>query len=310
MGEIYGYPPGEFNPTYEEFLEWVHPDDRGRVRSMLDAAVAAGAPHELEFRIVRLSGDIRWVHSKGRVHRNEKGVPARVLGVTLDITEQKQAEEERDRLHSMEVTVRAEDAERNRISRDLHDRVAHSMGVAHQSLQLYEALADEDPVRANGKLHTAKEMMKTALEQTRNLSMELRRSETENGLIPALQDLLEVVVPDGVSAELSTSGAESRLSNHQRGQLYLILREAIRNAVRHSGCSRLTVGLHITSEEVSSYVEDDGSGFQGHGETRGGLGLRSIRERAALLEGTAEVYASQKGGAGVQVWLPLRNGGG
>ena len=161
MGEIYGYPPGEFNPTYEEFLEWVHPDDRGRVRSMLDAAVAAGAPHELEFRIVRLSGDIRWVHSKGRVHRNEKGVPARVLGVTLDITEQKQAEEERDRLHSMEVTVRAEDAERNRISRDLHDRVAHSMGVAHQSLQLYEALADEDPVRANGKLHTAKEMMKT-----------------------------------------------------------------------------------------------------------------------------------------------------
>ena len=310
MGEIYGYPPGEFNPTYEEFLEWVHPDDRGRVRSMLDAAVAAGAPHELEFRIVRLSGDIRWVHSKGRVHRNEKGVPARVLGVTLDITEQKQAEEERDRLHSMEVTVRAEDAERNRISRDLHDRVAHSMGVAHQSLQLYEALADEDPVRANGKLHTAKEMMKTALEQTRNLSMELRRSETENGLIPALQDLLEVVVPDGVSAELSTSGAESRLSNHQRGQLYLILREAIRNAVRHSGCSRLTVGLHITSEEVSSHVEDDGSGFQGHGETRGGLGLRSIRERAALLEGTAEVYASQKGGAGVQVWLPLRNGGG
>ena len=310
MGEIYGYPPGEFNPTYEEFLEWVHPDDRGRVSSMLDAAVAAGAPHELEFRIVRLSGDIRWVHSKGRVHRNEKGVPARVLGVTLDITEQKQAEEERDRLHSMEVTGRAEDAERNRISRDLHDRVAHSMGVAHQSLQLYEALADEDPVRANGKLHTAKEMMKTALEQTRNLSMELRRSETENGLIPALQDLLEVVVPDGVSAELSTSGAESRLSNHQRGQLYLILREAIRNAVRHSGCSRLTVGLHITSEEVSSHVEDDGSGFQGHGETRGGLGLRSIRERAALLEGTAEVYASQKGGAGVQVWLPLRNGGG
>ena len=59
-----------------------------------------------------------------------------------------------------------------------------------------------------------------------------------------------------------------------------------------------------------SPVEDDGSGFEGNGETRGGLGLRSIRERAALLEGTAEVYSSQKGGAGVQVCLPLRNGGG
>ena len=310
MAEIYGHPPGEFNLSYEEFLARVHPDDRGRVRSTLDASVAAGAPHELEFRIVRPAGDIRWVYAKGRVHRDEKGAFVRVLGVSLDVTEQKRAEEERNRLHSLEVTARAEAAERNRISRELHDRVAHSMGVAHQSLQLYEALAEKDPVQAHGKLHTAKEMTKTALEQTRNLSMELRRSETANGLVPALQDLLEVAVPDSVSAELSTSGAESRLSDHQRGQLYLILREAVRNVVRHSGCHRLTVGLHITSEEVSGYVEDDGSGFEGNGETQGGLGLRSIRERAALLEGTVEVYSSPEGGAVVQVCLPLRNGGG
>ena len=290
MAEIYGYPPGEFNPSsYEEFLERVHPDDRGRVRSTLDAAVAAGAPYELEFRIVRPAGDIRWVHAKGRVHRDEKGVFARVLGVSLDVTEQKQAEEERDRLHLLEVTAHAEAAERDRISRELHDRVAHSMGVAHQSLQLYEALAEKDPVRADGKLHTAKEMMKTALEQTRNLSMELRRSETENGLVPALQDLLEVAVPDDVSAELSASGVESRLSDHQRGQLYLILREAVRNAVRHSGCRRLTVGLDITTEEVSGYVEDDGRGFEGNGGTR-------ERPRTPLHKGTRGA-AGRHGGA-------------
>ncbi|HKH37559.1 MAG TPA: ATP-binding protein, partial [Rubrobacter sp.] len=126
----------------------------------------------------------------------------------------------------------------------------------------------------------------------------------------ALHDLLEVAVPDDVSAELTTSGVESRLSDHQRGQLYLILREAVRNAVRHSGCRRLTVGLDITSEEVSGYVEDDGRDFESNGETQGGLGLRSIRERAALLEGTVEVYSSPEGGAVVQVCLPLRNGGG
>ena len=108
MAEIYGYPPGEFNPSYEEFLERVHPDERVRVRSTLDAAVAAGAPHELEFRIVRPTGDIRWVHAKSRVHRGEKDLFERVLGVSLDVTEQKQAEEERDRLHSLEVTAHAE----------------------------------------------------------------------------------------------------------------------------------------------------------------------------------------------------------
>ncbi|MBA3703688.1 MAG: hypothetical protein H0W79_12890 [Rubrobacteraceae bacterium] len=88
----------------------------------------------------------------------------------------------------------------------------------------------------------------------------------------------------------------------------MILREAIRNAVRHSGCRRLMIGLDVTSERISGFVEDDGRGFEDNGETEGGLGLRSVRERAALLEGTVEVYSSLEGGAGVQVCFPLRNG--
>ena len=64
---------------------------------------------------------------------DERGTPARVLGVCIDVTEQKQAEQERERLHSLEVGAYAEAAERERISRELHDRVAHSMGVAYQS---------------------------------------------------------------------------------------------------------------------------------------------------------------------------------
>jgi PAS domain S-box-containing protein len=308
MAEIYGYPPGGFNPSFEGFLERVHSNDRVRVRRTLDASVAAGTPHELEFRIVRPAGEVRWVQAKGRVYMDERGTPARVLGVTLDVTEQKRAERERDRLHSLEAGAQAEKAERQRISRELHDRVAHSMGVAHQSLQLYEALAKKDPARAESKLRTAKEMTKSALEQTRNLTMELRRSETENGLVPALRDLLEIAVPDDVIAELSASGGEAQLSDHQRGQLYLILREAVRNAVKHSDCHHIMVGLDVTPEEATGYVEDDGHGFGGNGE--GGLGLRSIKERAALLEGGTEVYCSPEGGAGVRVRLPLLNGGG
>jgi signal transduction histidine kinase len=151
-------------------------------------------------------------------------------------------------------------------------------------------------------------MTKLALEQTRNLSMELRRSETVPGLLPALRDLLEVAVPDDISTNLSSSGAESLLPDHQRGQLYLILREAVRDAVRHSGCHHLTVGVDIIPEGVSGYVEDDGRGFEDN--SNGGLGLRSIKKRAALLDGTARVYSSPQGGAGVRVLLPLLGGGG
>jgi PAS domain-containing protein/two-component sensor histidine kinase len=311
MVEIYDHPPGGFDPTYEGFLARVHPDDRPRVRRTLDASVAAGTPHELECRIVRSSGEVRWVQVKGRVYTNGNGESARALGVTLDVTEQKWAEREREHIHALEAGAQAEEAERQRISRELHDRVAHSMGVAHQNLQLYEALAEKDPARARSKLQTAKEMTKTALEQTRNLSMELRRSETENGLVPALQDLLEVAVPEEVSVDLSTSGAESRLSDNQRGQLYVILREAVHNAVRHSDCRHLKVGLDVTQEEVSGYVEDEGRGFaDNNGEGKVGLGLRSIKERVTLLHGTSRVYSSPEGGAGVWVSLPLGNGGG
>jgi hypothetical protein len=71
---------------------------------------------------------------------------------------------------------------------------------------------------------------------------------------------------------------------------------------------RLTVGLDIASEEVSGYVEDDGRGFESNGQAMDGLGLRSVRERVALLEGCVETYPSPEGGAGVRVRLPLQNG--
>ena len=320
MAEIFGYPPGGYSPSYAGFLRRVHPEDRKRVRRTLDSSIAAGAPHELEFRIVRPDGEVRQVRSKGRVHQDKGGEPVRVVGITLDVTEQRRAEEERDQLRSLEVYARAETAERQRISRELHDRVAHSMGVAHQSLQLYEALAEKDPDRAQVRLQTANEMVKTALDQTRNLSMELRRSETEGGLIPALRDLLEITVPDDVSVELSASGEEALLTDQQRGQLYLVLREAVRNAVRHSGGSQISVGLNITREKAWGYVEDDGRGFGTNGDTNGktngnggsrpGLGLQVIQERAALMGGRTQTYPSPEGGAGVEIRVPLDTGGG
>ena len=88
----------------------------------------------------------------------------------------------------------------------------------------------------------------------------------------------------------------------------MILRGAVRNAVRHSGCRHLRVGLNITREEVSGYVEDDGRGFGDNGENERALGLRSIKERVTLVHGTARMYSFPEGGAGVRVLLPLRNG--
>jgi signal transduction histidine kinase len=202
--------------------------------------------------------------------------------------------------------------ERQRISRELHDRVAHSMGVAHQSLQLYEAFLKKNPSSAAAKLDLAKETTRAALESTRNLSMELRRSEAEEGVVAALEDLVEAAVPPGMSAELRAEGDESHLPPYVRSQIFSILREGVRNAIRHSGADHLLVELSLTSEAATGSVEDDGRGLTEsaeHGADGGngaaGGGLRSMKERAALLGGQLRLLSPPGGGTRIEVTVPL-----
>ena len=96
-----------------------------------------------------------------------------------------------------------------RISRELHDRVAHDMAVVHQGLQLHEALRENDPERAAAKLGAAKATIRSALDATRDLSSELRRPAVEGGLEVALRELLGTYVPAEVSTDLSFDGDES-----------------------------------------------------------------------------------------------------
>ena len=200
-----------------------------------------------------------------------------------DITRRREAEEERLRLRLLEASVRAEVAESQRIGRELHDRVAHTMGVAHQSLQLHQAYAQSDPSRAAEKLSLATEATKTALDQTRDLSAQLARpeaEETRDGLGAALRNLLESHVPPRVEAKLSVEGDETAVPPRASEQAYLVIREAVRNAVAHSGCERIDVILEVDDSELRGRVEDDGVGFDpgrrvgrpGGGRTRHGGG--------------------------------------
>lgn len=227
----------------------------------------------------------------------------------IDITERKQAEVERDRLIARELTARAQSEERRRLSRELHDRVAHDMALVHQSLELYEALKTSDPERASTKLELAKAKARVALDSTRDLSMELRQPEVRRGLEAAFADLLRDIVPPTMSFDLSVGGDEALVTPEARTQLFLILREAIRNAVTYSECRRISVKLAITPDKIVGSVEDDGQGFQAVNETAG-QGLRLMEERAALLEGTIEISSAPGEGTKVRISAPNRGGGG
>ena len=138
------------------------------------------------------------------------------------------------------------------------------MGVAHQSLELFAALREAAPERAAEKLQLARETTRLALDQTRALSAELKRlqeEELKDGLPAAFETLAQTSVPDGVDVDLSFSGDGSAIPEPVGVQVYLVMREALMNAVRHSGCSRIGVALEVSDGEVCGLVEDDGRGF-------------------------------------------------
>ena len=257
-------------------------------------------PYEKEY--IRKDGSRGWGLFAATLLGEEDGVE-----FIIDVTERKRAEMERERLVAHEVTARAQAEERRRLSRELHDRVAHDMALVHQSLELHVALKESDAERAEAKLELAKATAKEALHSTRNLSMELRQPEVRQGLRAALSDLLQDVVPPAVDSRIIVDGDEDRVPPDLRNQRFVIMREAVRNAVAHSGCANIVVGLSISPERVVGYVEDDGRGFDA-AEPRWGGGIRSMRERAALAGAKLEISPAPNGGTKVMVSVPLQEG--
>lgn len=90
--QIFGLEPGHFTQTYSDFFEFVHPDDRDKVNEAQARSLQDGADYAPEYRIILRDGSLRWITSRGRVLRDANGNPTRLVGVTMDITERKQAE--------------------------------------------------------------------------------------------------------------------------------------------------------------------------------------------------------------------------
>ncbi len=113
--------------------------------------------------------------------------------------------------------------------------------------------------------------------------------------------------PLSVRYEICVEGDEAAVPPHVGNRVFLILREAIRNAVAHSGCKRVTVGLEVAPSGVMGSVEDDGLGFEAAGGANGGgVGLRAMKERAVLLGGALRVSSEPDAGTKVEVYVPLR----
>jgi PAS domain S-box-containing protein len=295
------------------FSMFYTPEDvaSGEPERLLEQAAREGRAEREAWRIRKDGGRI-WANEVVTAVRDAERRLVGFTKISRDLTERRALEQERERVRAVELIARAEVSERERISRELHDRVAHRMGVVHQSLELFAALREGAPERAAEKLDLARRNTRQALDQTRNLSAELKslqEEELEGGLEAALGKLAESYLPDGMEMNVSFSGDESALPDPVGMQVYLAMREAIRNAVKHAGCSRIGVALEVRDGDVHVLVEDDGEGFDPEAVEEAtpssGVGLGSMRERLEMLGGSLRVYSEPGAGTKVEMRVPL-----
>jgi len=206
-----------------------------------------------------------------------------------------------DRVHEVQSE------ERRRIARELHDRIGHGLSVTHRQLELYDVYRSAEPVRAAAKVAVAQRANLESMTNLRALAADLHPRETVQGLHKALLRYLETADTERVLVRLHVNGDEKWADVDVLDQVFLILREAAHNSLRHAGALTLAIGVDIAPLEIRASVVDDGAGFEPDLRVgAGGVGLSSMYERARLLDGTVLVRSGPGKGTQVDVYVPLR----
>ena len=288
-----GMPPG-----LDAWLAHVHPEDRERVRSEL-AAWAAGDAQEYvgEQRMLARDGGVRWILVRGKAVRDASGRVTRFVGTNTDVTELKQAEESVRELTG--ALIKAQEKERARIARDLHDNVAQDLSAAKIASQtLLDGVILPAPA-VEGRFNALTEMLSRAIRAVREISYDLRPPDLEYlGLVQALQGLCDDFArTSGLPVDFAASGMEGvAVPQDVAINVYRVAQEALANVRRHAGARQATVRLVESYPRLILRVKDDGRGFDvAEGLARAGrtrrMGLASMRERMGLFGGTLRIVS-------------------
>jgi signal transduction histidine kinase len=227
-----------------------------------------------------------------------------------EITERIQTEKDRVRL--LRQIVRAQEDERRRIARDIHDQVGQQMTALRLNLASLEQGYSADK-KAREKLEQTKTIAERLDADVDFLAWELRPAALDDiGLAGAMRSFVsQWSKHSGVETQFHTSGLEQeRLSPETETNLYRILQEALNNTMKYAQARRVDVLLERRDNQVVLIVEDDGLGFDPHKEasTDGdkGMGLIGMRERAALVGGTLQIESKPKAGTTIFARVPVQ----
>ena len=295
-------------------LEWwrsrVHPDDLERMSAQVDGmkgGMTSSARGEYRFR--RQDGSYADVFARGFLIRDDAGSPIRWIGAMMDFTERNAAQAAvRDSQKTLQAltsrVVHAQEDERRRIARELHDEIGQTLTAVAIGLDAVRRGAlDERAVRQVEETRVA---VDDALQRIREMSIGLRPLMLDDlGLPATLRWYLDgLAQKSGLAIQLSTAPAATRLCPEVEIACFRIVQEALTNVIRHAGATKVTVDVKQSSDRLSVAVTDNGRGFDVAALTSGtSLGLVGMQERARLLSGTISVVSAPGSGTTIEAVL-------
>ncbi|MGL1887108.1 MAG: histidine kinase [Reichenbachiella sp.] len=247
--------------------------------------------YDIEHRIVMPDDSVKLLRNTGNINLNTKGKISSVMGIVQDITEQ------RDISKSI---FKAQEYERTRIARDIHDGIGQMLVAAKFKLS---SLEPEQIPAMESKKEEIEDMLATTLEEIRRVSRNLSNRYLEDfGLKKTLEYLVDEISNMGLNVSHDFDvpvGYDMEVSN----TIYRIAQEATSNVIKYAKASNLLITVETTDQNIILEVKDDGVGFDG--AEINWNGIKNMKERASLQNGHFEISSKVGKGTSVKSWFPL-----
>jgi len=303
--EMLGYPAASWYEPH--FLSsHIHADDLNWVLAAYEKQTRIREHFDLTFRMWASDGRLVWVQNLISVGAQKEG-PTKIHGFMIDVSERKQAEEVLKDLGGR--LIAAQEEERRRVARELHDDFNQRLAVLSVELeQLGQKI--EKPLGLHRDIRRLQSQAQEIAAEIHRLSYKLHPAKLDHlGLAAAVKSLCAEITKRGkVKVEFHQSGFPAQLDNDITLCVFRIAQEGLRNCEKHSGAESARVVLTKARNAVRLMVSDNGCGFNTNSKLmEKGLGFISMKERLHVVGGEMKFYSKPLHGTRIEVSVPLKS---
>jgi PAS domain S-box-containing protein len=292
--------------TCQQMLTNVHPDDQAKVVAATSACTPENPFCRIKYRVLRSDGSLVWLEKNAHAFFDAKGRMIRMIGMVADITERKLTEEALSTLSRR--LIGAQETERARIARELHDDIGQRLALLSVTLEQLKQPALDSKREVRTGMDEMRRQILAISAGIHTLTHDLHSPTLRHlGIVKAMHGFCrELSEQQKVEIYFSHKGIPENVPHEISLCLYRILQEGLHNAIKHSRVKQYQVSLCATSDALHLTIEDSGLGFDPKIALMGnGLGLNSMQERLKLVDGELRIESQPQLGTKVLARVPF-----